>query len=381
MEKFTCESLKRLCAIVVAMAAISSVSPADAQSVEFTWAPTVALDGQGELEVFAAGGNGALFFAVQQPNGPNGGWSNWQGVGGLVLGGPPVAATNQNGQVDVLVKGTDGALFHIAQPSSPISQWSSLGGAVASVAAVGMNLDGRLEVFTLGTNQALNHIWQQIPGGMWSGWTSFGGAGTSIPTVARNADGRLEVFVVGNDLPVHHLYHLWQLAAGGDWSGWNSLGGSIGPQPSATQNADGRLEVFAIGNDVFSGANTTHDWQKTPGGGWSGFNSLGNPPGGSTALSPQVIANQDGRLEVFGVDKLGTVWHNWQTPNSGNDGWSGWNSLGSAGGGTSFDLAVGRNKDGRLEIFMNANDHAIWHNWQVTAGGGWNGWVSLGQAQ
>jgi hypothetical protein len=378
MEKFIYKELRRLRLAVVVVVTLHAISAADAQGVEFTWSPAVALDGQGALELCVAGDDGALHFIVQKPNGPNGGWSDWQGVGGLTLGGPPTAAANQNGLVDVFVKGPDGALWHITQPSSGSSSWSSLGGAVGSITAVGMNFDGRLEAFTLGTDAALNHVWQLTPGGNWSGWQSFGGTGTSIPTVARNADGRLEVFVVGNDFPTHHLYHLWQLTPGGGWSGWNSLDGAISPQPSAAQNADGRLEVFAIGNDVFSGMNTTHDWQMTPGGGWSGFNSLGNPPGQNSTLSPQVIANQDRRLEVFGVDSSGAVWHNWQTVPNGA--WSGWSPLGSAGGGTNFDLAVGRNADGRLEIFMNANDHAIWHNWQVP-GVGWSGWVPFSQAQ
>ena len=48
--------------------------------------------------------------------------------------------------------------------------------ALTHVAAVTRNSDGRLEVFGVGTNKALWHIWQQAPhAGPWSGWASLGG--------------------------------------------------------------------------------------------------------------------------------------------------------------------------------------------------------------
>jgi len=37
------------------------------------------------------------------------------------------------------------------------------------------------------------------------------------------------------------------------------------------------------------------------------------------------------------------------------------------------DLAIGRNQDGRLELFYWAKGEEIWHNWQPRAGQGpWN---------
>src|SRR5437868_11628409 len=37
------------------------------------------------------------------------------------------------------------------------------------------------------------------------------------------------------------------------------------------------------------------------------------------------------------------------------------------------DLKVGRNADGRLEVFGLAPDDTIWHTWQVAPSGNWNG--------
>jgi hypothetical protein len=71
-----------------------------------------------------------------------------------------------------------------------------------------------------------------------------------------NSDGRLEVFVLGSN---HALFHIFQLTASSSnsWSGFSSLGGSIISDPAVASNSDGRLEVFVIGgNNALS-----HDFQ------------------------------------------------------------------------------------------------------------------------
>src|SRR5512132_2549888 len=75
-------------------------------------------------------------------------------------------------------------------------------------------------------------------GGVWVG---------ARPTALSNRDGRIEVFLVGTDL---NLYHLWQIAPNNGWSGWGSLGGRwFGQDPVVTHSADGRIEIFIIGED------------------------------------------------------------------------------------------------------------------------------------
>ena len=41
-------------------------------------------------------------------------------------------------------------------------------------------------------------------------------------------------------------------------------------------------------------------------------------------------------------------------------------------------LTVGRNADGRLEVFARGADGGIWHKWQTAPNNGWSGWASLG---
>ena len=274
------------------------------------------------------------------------------------------AASNADGRLEVFGVGTDNALWHDWQitPNGGWSGWNSLGGIVTSMPDAARNADGRLEVVARGSDNALWHRWQTSPGGGWSGWYSLGGILYSDPAVFANADGRLEVFVRGTD---DSLWHIWQTAPNGGWSGWHSLGGVLTTEPVAGRNADGRLEVFVRGSDNA----LWHIWQTAPNGGWSGWHSLG----GVLTSDVTVGRNADGRLEAFvrGTDKA--LWHIWQTVPNG--GWSGWHSL---GGVLTSDVAVGRNADGRLEAFVRGTDYALWHIWQTVPNGGWSGWHSLG---
>jgi hypothetical protein len=136
------------------------------------------------------------------------GWSGWAGFGGIITEDPAVAS-NGDGRLEVLVRGSDNALWHIWQ-TAPNNGWSgfrSLGGVLTSNIAVGRNADGRLEAFVRGTDNALWHTWQTAPHLLWSSWASLGGVLTSDIAVGRNADGRLEAFVRGTD---NGLWHIWQ---------------------------------------------------------------------------------------------------------------------------------------------------------------------------
>ena len=82
--------------------------------------------------------------------------------------------------------------------------------------------------------------------------------------------------------------------------------------------------------------------------------------------------NADGRLEVFGRGSDGALWNIWQT--APNNGWGGWNSL----GGWIDRLKVASNDDGRMEVFARGSDNALWNIWQTAPNNGWSTWNSLG---
>ena len=70
------------------------------------------------------------------------------------------------------------------------------------------------------------HVWQMTAGGSWSGWSSMGYSMVShdTPTATENLDGRIEVFLLGTDAK---LYHRWQNTPDGAWSNWAGMGGML----------------------------------------------------------------------------------------------------------------------------------------------------------
>jgi hypothetical protein len=228
----------------------------------------------------------------------------------------------------------------------------------------------------------------------WSSWASLSKPPETElgrPFAQRNQDGRLEVFALGQG----GIFNISQVFPNGGWrDSWRSKG-----RPSSDvsikshvvgRNADGRLEIFAVGDDHA----LWQKWQVAPNNGWSDtWKSLGKPRTDVIFdLTGQftVGSYQDGRQEVFAVASVDTffpqVWQNWQT--APNGGWSGWkmlpNIFPSVGTSSiavrgSDRITVGRNADGRQELFVIAEDDALWHIWQVAPNVGWSDWETLGK--
>jgi acylphosphatase len=314
------------------------------------------------------------------------GQTNWTSLGLPVMGGKgggglssPIVVQNADGRLEVFTAGGDGNLWHIWQtiPGKAWSTWASLPAGVGSISVAARNADGRIEVFALGSE--LWHSWQTTPGNGWGTWASLGkptssvGLDGAIVCVESNPDGRLEVFAQGSD---GALWHIWQLTPNGLWSSWASLGTPPNSKVTileSSTNADGRIEVFVQGKDgVF-----WHIWQTTPGESWSTWNSLGTPASGNTGyfMPFTVSRNADGRLEVFLEGGDGALYHSWQhTPGGG---WGSWFTLDQPPSGplrlpaNDSAVTVAQNKDGHLEVLVTGKDGALWHTWQVTPGGEW----------
>jgi hypothetical protein len=298
---------------------------------------------------------------------------------GPVVVNPRVAASgmsattalvrNADGRLDAFVVGSDRAVWHRTEtiPGGAWGAWSSLGGVVSSI-GVARNADGRLEVFAVGGDSGVWHQWQTYPGGSWSGWSSLGGVVSSI-AVASNANDDLDLFAIGSDSGVWHQEQTASsFGSGGLWSGWSSLGGVV-KSIAVTRNADGRLEVFAVGGDssVWHQAQTSAGSSLGSGSSWSGWSDLGG-----VVSSISVAANADGRLEVFAIGSDRAVWHQVQTF-AGSGLWSGWSSL----GGVVQAIAAARNLNGQLEVIAIGGDRAVWHVAQTTSGGAWSLWSRL----
>lgn len=281
------------------------------------------------------------------------------------------------GKVLVFARATNGHVMMCSQTatnSSTWTAWTDLGGSMQGRVRLSVNSDGRVEIFARGTDNALWHNWQTTPAGStWNGWVSLGGTLAGSPSVKRNLGGRIAAYVVFSDGAAHHI---WENSANSStsYSSWALVGGSNLTGDACTAiNEDGRLEVYARGvsNNIYQ------NWQNVADSGW---NATGNPALGGSLIpgsSPDVVSNQDDRLEVHvrGTDgKMYMCYHNW----SGWS-WTGWGSMGGPGCGLTGNPSSIHNADGRLEIFSVGADHAVWKNFQNTKpGGGWYGWYSHG---
>ena len=314
----------------------------------------------GRLEVLVRGVDSQLYHRYQVA--PNAGWSkDWESLGGEILG-PILALKNQDDRIAVFTRGKDQTLWHLYQvaPNKGWSSWSPMDQDPARRVAIGELLVGerdgqkRLALFARRpTDGVVLQRAQMEAGGGWTEWAPLDERvrveGTMA--VARNQDGRLEVIARDGQGMAHRIRE----QAPGVWQGssWEPLGSQpIGPRLLAVaRNQDGRLVAFAQGTDA--GKTLWHIWQQEPGKGWAPeWVSLG----GSVNNVLWVAAQEDGRLAVFARGGDNALWR-LEQQEAGRT-WGKWESR----GGTVADLlAVGRQQDGRLAVFVQGADKALWH--------------------
>lgn len=267
----------------------------------------------------------------------------------------------------------------LATPSPASAQtvrfwpWAMYSNAPAMIA----DSSGLLEVFAVGDDGAIYRR-VEIPATAptWGPWTALSGPlNLSCVRVARNLDGRLEAFAVSRTF---QLMHIWQTTPNGTWSSWTPFSGVPNTQCpfEVIANQDGRLELF--GWDPYNSVGGAfHLWQTSAGGGWSAPAAMGKDVAALVAGR-----NADGRLEVFATTTSG-IEHAWQsTPGGAFGAWSAlvpptWNPMW---------LALGQNADGRLELFFEGPvpsypyGAVVNHVWQTTPNGGWSAIASLGNS-
>ena len=255
----------------------------------------------GRLQVFYRKDDGSLWIIGQRTDGT---WVPAGSLGGVITSGPAVGV-NADGRLEVFARGTDNALWHIAQTAvnGTWGTWMSLGGDLTSIPVVVRNPStNALQVFVRVNGGPISTIAQSSPGSaQWTAWTSLGGGFTTAPAVGINFDGRLEVFGRGTD---NALWHNLQASAGGAFTGWSSLGGVITSAPAVTRRADNTLDVAAIGTD---GA-LWHIGQTTAGGAYSGWTTLGTPAALTIASGPHVEVDANGTPQIFVRASDNSLW-------------------------------------------------------------------------
>lgn len=243
---------------------------------------------------------------------------------------------------------------------------------------VGANDRGRLEVCAVAGDGSTWHAWQREGGGWNKEWWPFFPQEKQFRNLAvgANEDGRLEVFGVARD---SSPWHNWQ-QTGGEWSGWEPFhvaSDQRWQKMVVGANEDGRLEVFALAGDGSPWVTwqqrdpnlpAWHDWVQVSA--WVDLTETGK------FEELAVSRNRDGRLEVFGLTENDKIWHAWQyLPN--NPPWCGWSELNPESDRQWQKIAAGTNKDGRLELFSIDSERKVCHTWQREPGGSWSAWGQL----
>ena len=351
-------------------------------------APEVAASGDGRLELFVFDVQGALWHAWQAQWSDSADWRGWCNLGQSGAW-PATVAPNGDGRLALAVAAGQQLVQSASQTawSNGWSGWAALPPVPQAQPGLGFfapgvaaNADGRLELFV--ANGALWRSQQTAWSNGWSGWQAHSAPNGALVlgpvTAGRSGDGRIEVFVIDQH---GQMWNIRQSSANGSYTGWNAFGSpgvALDDRPGLARSADGRLELFIRGTDghLYHQRETgvgTFAWS-----GWDTFDA-GSTPAGGLIDHPVVGPGADGRLELFLTGADGNIYHAWQTQAS--NGWSAWVSEGSAGGGfDNFGAAapgLGRNGDGRLELFAVARDGNLYHKWQTAAGNGWSSWAQL----
>ena len=121
-------------------------------------------------------------------------------------------AARTPGEMDVFAEGGDGALWHRWLGSGGWRPWESLGalpGGFSGLSASG-RADGSLDVVVTGADNFVHHKWWDSLG--WHAWESLGApntAGAAVawdPQITGRPTGEINLVVLGND---GNVWHRW----------------------------------------------------------------------------------------------------------------------------------------------------------------------------
>jgi hypothetical protein len=243
--------------------------------------------------------------------------------------------------------------------------------------AIGYNEDARVEVFVLGTDDAIWHRAQPkytSPANEWTAWSSLGGSFRDGPSVIRTGEGRLFVFSRGND---NQVYFKTQLKANGgaeDWGVWETLGGEMFARPAVLLNSEGLIHVFGKSKD----STLVHRTQFSNETGiyWGEWENLG----GSLSGAPTAIVDSEGLIHVFGRATDRSLFHLTQIPKAEFMSWSVWKTMGGTLS-SNPRLPLLNNDVNLLEVVVRGSDKSFWVKAQVSNHVdtvAWSKWGTLG---
>lgn len=236
----------------------------------------------GRVEIFYIGTQGHLLRNVQTTPGS----TSWAGETAFAGDSAKqvTVGRNMDGTLEIFYVGTNNNLYHNRQTSANSTQWAgevAFAGDSAKQITVALNSNNELEIFYIGTNNDLYHNWQTAPNStVWQGETTFLGTGQTpgpetgqqIAVSANGQSGLLEIFFIGTD---NAIYHKWQTIVGGTLGSNFNYIFSSNCQPlmnlSVTINvtedmvsefSSGSINGFSFQLNAYSPAGYTCAWQQ-----------------------------------------------------------------------------------------------------------------------
>jgi len=209
--------------------------------------PVAGQNADGRLEVFAQQDDHTIGHIWQTKPAEND-WSAWEAIDAPITATPAVVLT-PDGRLDVFFNSVGDQVRHVTQTAPSANSWAMdvlEGNFAATAPAAARNQDDRLETFYIGVDKdiTLYNDWQTSPNGPWL----FGGhVETGLhhlqgsPCAVRNLDGRLEVFALDTD---NNMKHAWQQhPSEGPWEHASLDGGGL-PTGAKLAELGVRMAVF-----------------------------------------------------------------------------------------------------------------------------------------
>ncbi len=265
-----------------------------------------AMDGQGNLYDFAIDGiNNSVLYQEQSSNGN---WNGWNSLGGYVTSIKAIA--NANGEMNLFAIGGGGALYwNSASPSGVWSGWTDLGGYVRSITAA-LDPFKDLDVFGIGGDDAVYYRAQNPTTNAWSTWTDLGGDVKPVSgdldkdgalTTSLDAHGNLDVFAIGTN---NAAFYRSQSSFYGTWSAWQGIGGSV-LSISAVLSTNSGLEVFGDTTSLQAAYASLSSGTGT----WSAWTNLGENENVTEPewLTVQAAVDPHGDTFVYALGTDGSV--------------------------------------------------------------------------
>ena len=302
--------------------------------------PAAVAQADGRLTVFARNSAGRIEHGWQQAGFPN----DWEWAKPLArsplpakAGADPAALLMPGHTVAVFLTAKGGSVLmtHQRRPNGNFRwvPWHNIGGSCAGTPAPVADPGRGVDVFCVTTagTVAVNH-WS---GSAWSGWITLAGSPANlrgVPAVVVDGSGQIELFAATRTGGLADAWLSGQNGATGTWTWGAPLAGAgagagasttIAGTPAAATWPAGSVIVYArlatgqVGFIRHNGGSGSAPW--------SGWSSIGAPPGGKVIGSPVGWLNSSGAAGVAVLDgKL-----NLAVASDSGSGWSGWTEVGA----------------------------------------------------